>query len=509
MSLAIAKCISLIGLNGSVIDVEADVGIGLPGFTLLGLPDAALSESRDRVRAAFINSGESWPNKRVTIALSPAWLPKRGSGFDLAIAAALLVAAQSAPIDRLRDVIILGELTLEGKIKGILGILPALMAAKEAGFSKAIVPVVNAQEAKLVGGIEILPMNSLRECAIWIRTGQCLDHPIEDKFVVGSEHKSEMEELDLNEVGGQLNARAALEIAATGGHHLLMIGPPGAGKTMLAARLPSILPPLDQNGALEVTALHSLAGKISSNTPLISQPPFMAPHHTATRAALVGGGGANIRPGACSLAHRGVLFLDEAPEMSPGVLDALRQPLESGSITISRSGASATFPSRFTLVLAANPCPCGRFTGSGRNCSCPPHSVRRYLNKLSGPLLDRIDLQVEVGATGRAALSQIGESSEVVRKRVLAAQNIAAKRFANFYWKTNSQIPAKGLRLEFAPEAAGLLFLNRTLDRELITARAFHRIIRVGWSIADLNGHPRPTLPDIEAATAFHERSFT
>ena len=504
MSLAIAKCISLIGLNGSVIDVEADIGIGLPGFTLLGLPDAALSESRDRVRAALINSGETWPNKRVTISLSPAWLPKRGSGFDLAIAAALLAASDAAPMDRLNNVIILGELTLEGKIKGILGILPALMAAKKAGFEKAIVPLVNAQEAGLVSGLEILAMSSLKECALWIRTGETLTHSFTENYV----EKIGSEELDLSEVGGQLQARKALEISAIGGHHLLMIGPPGAGKTMLAARLPSILPPLDREGALEVTALHSLAGKVSHDSPLITQPPFVAPHHSATRAALVGGGGVNIKPGACSLAHNGVLFLDEAPEMSSGVLDALRQPLESGSITISRSGASANFPSRFTLVLAANPCPCGRFTGTGRNCSCTPQSVRRYLNKLSGPLLDRIDLQVEVGATGRAGLSQIGESSEVVRARVMNARSIAAIRFSNYYWKSNSLIPAKYLRTEFAPESAGVLFLNRALDRELITARAFHRIIRVGWSIADLHQHPIPTLSDIEEATKLHERSF-
>ena len=504
MSLAIAKCISLIGLNGSVIDVEADIGIGLPGFTLLGLPDAALSESRDRVRAALINSGETWPNKRVTISLSPAWLPKRGSGFDLAIAAALLAASDAAPIERLNNVIILGELTLEGKIKGILGILPALMAAKKAGFEKAIVPLVNAQEAGLVSGLEILAMSTLKECALWIRTGETLTHSFAENYV----EKNGSEELDLSEVGGQLQARKALEISAIGGHHLLMIGPPGAGKTMLAARLPSILPPLDREGALEVTALHSLAGKVSHDSPLITQPPFVAPHHSATRAALVGGGGVNIKPGACSLAHNGVLFLDEAPEMSSGVLDALRQPLESGSITISRSGASANFPSRFTLVLAANPCPCGRFTGTGRNCSCTPQSVRRYLNKLSGPLLDRIDLQVEVGATGRAGLSQIGESSEVVRARVMNARSIAAIRFSNYYWKSNSLIPAKYLRTEFAPETAGVLFLNRALDRELITARAFHRIIRVGWSIADLHQHPIPTLSDIEEATKLHERSF-
>jgi magnesium chelatase family protein len=308
--------------------------------------------------------------------------------------------------------------------------------------------------------------------------------------------------LDFCDVAGQPQGRIAAEIAATGGHHLLLIGPPGAGKTMIAERVPTIMPALSIEQALEVTAVHSIAGTLTQRSPLSLLAPIVSPHHTTTRIAMVGGGSHAIKPGACSLAHYGVLFVDEAPECGPGVLDSLRQPLESGTITIARSIGNLTFPAQFLLVLAANPCPCGKFTGRGRNCTCTSQQVRRYLGKLSGPLMDRIDLRVQVEPVGRVdmARNELGESSAVIRERVINARKVAEKRFAGMGWSLNSQIPARALRSTFQPERSAMNFLHDELDREHITARGLHKIIRTSWSFADLHGHPVPTMSDVQAA---------
>lgn len=502
--LAITQAISLVGLTGHLIDVEADIGNGVPAFTLLGLPDAALSEARDRVRSAIINSGATWPNMRITLALSPAALPKRGSAFDCAIAVALLAAAEELPVERFATAVILGELTLEGRIKSVPGILPALRAAARHGITRAIIPTENAQEGALVTGIEIIHFTHLHELISWCRGNEYLAPPLIAHESVGS-HQSA---LDFSDIAGQESAKEAMEIGAVGGHHIAMVGPPGVGKSMLAERIPSILPSLSEVDSLEVTSLHSIAGKISPNNcaPLITSAPFVAPHHTISRAGLIGGGSAVISPGACSLAHRGILFLDEAPEVSRPVIESLREPMESGEVTVTRLGRSATFPARFTLVLAANPCPCGWSIGKAKRCTCSALASRRYRERLSGPILDRIDLRIELEPLSQADLLRTGEGSREIAARVTQARARAALRFKDVPWSINSEIPAAALRSDFAPDRKALALLYQALDDEEITVRGLHRIQRVAWSIADLRGEPTPTQSSINRALALHLR---
>ncbi len=510
MGLARARSVALVGVQGHVVEVEADLAQGLPGFALVGLPDTALSESRDRVRAAVVNSGEVWPQRRITVSLSPASLPKRGSGFDLPIAVAVLAGAGAMPPTLLDQVVLLGELGLDGRLRPVRGVLPAIMAAKRAGFRRIIVPSANAAEASLVPEAEVLSPRSLRELLAILRGEErpVDDAPAHDDVPFDEAPSTTMipqrfvDELDLADVRGQLEARRALEVVAAGGHHLFLVGPPGAGKTMLAERLPGLLPPLRGEEALEVTAVHSVAGLLAPGQPLVTRPPFCNPHHTASVPSLVGGGSGLARPGAVSLAHRGILFLDEAPEFPSRLLDALRQPLESGEVFISRAAGSARFPARCVLVLAANPCPCGHAFGSSLPCECSPQAARRYLGRISGPLLDRIDLRLGVCAPSRADLAddQQPECTATVAQRVRFARERALARLAGTPWRLNAEVPGRMLRTQWRASSGGSRIIGRAIERGLLSARGADRVLRVSWTIADLCGDACPAEPHVQEA---------
>nr|MDQ6936921.1 YifB family Mg chelatase-like AAA ATPase [Actinomycetota bacterium] len=434
MAIARTHAATLVGVTGHAVEVEADLSAGLPGLTFTGLPDTTVVEARERVRAAVVNSGAAWPNRRITVALLPADVRKAGSIFDVALAVAILAAAATVPAAALADCAWVGELGLDGQVRPVRGVLPAVMALARAGITKLVVPAANAAEAALVPGLDIRAASHLREIIGWLRS----EHGPPPRAERGAEHPA-LPGPDLGDVVGQGVPRRALEVAAAGGHHLFFRGAPGSGKTMLAERLPGILPPLDDEQALEVTAIHSVSGRLAPGAPLLRLPPLQAPHHTATVAALVGGGSGLARAGAISLAHRGVLFLDEAPEFAPTVLDALRQPLETGRVVLHRSGGAVIYPARFLLVMAANPCPCG--VPRERDCSCPSMARRRYQQRLSGPLRDRIDIQVDVAPVARAELmatDPCAEASSAVAGRVAAARSAAAARWARFGWATNA-----------------------------------------------------------------------
>jgi magnesium chelatase family protein len=511
MAVARTHSIALVGVEGHPVEIETDIENGLPGLLLVGLPDTALREARDRIRAAIINSSEQWPQRRITVGLSPASLPKRGSGFDLGIAVSILAAAGTVPLAAIEGVTFLGELGLDGRLRPVRGVLPAVAGAAAAGFAKVAVAQASAAEAALVPGLRVLGSPSLAALLAWLRGERAAGQVVSTEVTSGGLPPAKAAGRaapagrgpDLADVLGQPAARRAAEICAAGGHHLSLLGPPGAGKTMLAERIPTILPPLDRPAALEVTAIHSVAGTLPSASPLITEPPFCAPHHTATKAAIVGGGSGVIRPGAASLAHRGCLFLDEAPEFARDVLDALRQPLESGEVVVARSGVTARFPARFTLVLAANPCPCAKGHQPAAACTCTPAVRRRYLSRLSGPLLDRVDVKVEFLPVGRAELlSDRGfiETSSAVLARVEAARERAAARLRGTPWRQNADIPGSELRRVFAPAQGALVPLERAMDLGEISARGVDRVIRVAWTLADLAGVARPTVGEISYA---------
>ncbi|GAB3616833.1 YifB family Mg chelatase-like AAA ATPase [Okibacterium endophyticum] len=481
--------VALNGLDGAIVEVEADISGQLPAFVLIGLADRSLGEASGRVRQAAENSGCRLASRRITVNLSPASLPKHGSGFDLAIALACLAADDVVSRSSVDAVVHIGELGLDGRLRPTRGVLPAVRAAARAGRKKVMVPVGSEAEAQLVPGIDVVGIVSLRDAAIW--HGAQLQ-PIEVRPILAPpepEHPRSSD--DLADVLGQREAVDALVVAAAGGHHLMMVGPPGAGKTMLAARLPGILPDLDVAAALDVSSVRSLSGEPVGGS-LQTRPPFEAPHHSATVASIIGGGTGVIRPGAAARAAHGVLFLDEAPEFQANVLDALRQPLESGRISIHRANAIAHFPARFQLVLAANPCPCGQYGAKENTCTCPPHAIRRYLSRISGPLMDRIDIQLTVtritAAEFRSADDATRLTSEAARARVIAARSRAAKRLAGTAWTTNAQVPGAWLRdRSRAPGRDATAPIDRALERGLITMRGYDRILRIAWTLADLD----------------------
>jgi magnesium chelatase family protein len=511
MTLARAHAIALVGVQGHVVEIEADIENGLVALLLVGLPDTALREARDRIRSAIVNSQQSWPQRRITVGLSPASLPKRGSGFDLGIAMAILAAAGSVRPASLDGTVFVGELGLDGRLRPVPDVLPAVAAAAAAGFRRVVTPPENLPEAALVPGVQIVAPPSLAALLDWLsgsrpaRGGTAVQIVAPGAGLVSLPARPDGaatagQGRDLADVAGQPVARRAAEICAAGGHHLMLLGPPSVGKTLLAERLPTIMPALGAADALEVSAVHSVAGTLTAARPLMTEPPFCAPHHTATKAAIVGGGSGIIRPGAASLAHLGCLFLDEAPEFDRDVLDALRQPLEAGEVVIARSGVTARFPARFTLVLAANPCPCARMSASGAGCTCTPLARRRYLARLSGPLLDRVDVKVELLPVSRGELlsdRRLAEPSAAVAARVAEARRRAGHRLRGTHWRVNAEIPGAELRRAFRPEPGALAPLERAMDLGQISARGADRIIRLSWTLADLAGADRPRLAEV------------
>ncbi|MDR0841187.1 MAG: YifB family Mg chelatase-like AAA ATPase [Christensenellaceae bacterium] len=473
------------GLQGFGVQVEVDVSGGLPAYDTVGLPDAAVRESRERVRAAIRNSGFTYPMQRVTINLAPADLKKEGSIYDLPIAIGILTAMGQVPAQEAAGYVFLGELALDGGVRGIAGILPMLISAGEAGARQAMLPAENAGEASFIAGVKTVAIDSLGQAVRILRGEEPAKACERAPWQSAAPHPG----MDFADIKGQQGAKRAAEVAAAGGHNLLLVGTPGSGKTMLARRIPSILPTLSFEEALEITKIHSIVGAVKGANTIATERPFRAPHHTASTVSLVGGGSKAL-PGEVSLAHYGVLFLDELPEFPKEAIEALRQPLEDGTVTITRASSRATYPADFMLIAAMNPCPCGNFGSRLSRCRCAPAQINRYRGKISGPMLDRVDLHVEMSEVGYGDIvsKSTGESSTVIRARVNAARELQRRRYANEGILFNAQLSGKQIRRFCRIDAQGEALLKRAFDALKLSARAYDRIMKVSRTIADLEG---------------------
>lgn len=481
---SMVKSVGIFGLNSYMLEIEADVSGGLPSFDVVGLPDTAVKESRDRVRAAIKNCGYKFPTGRITVNLAPADKKKEGAVYDLPILTSILIASKQLDCIT-QSCAFLGEVSLDGQVRSINGVLAMVITAKQSGVQDIFVPFENAAEGAAVEGINVYGVKNIK---------QLIDHltgftPILPATPVSLKESSTYPLLDFSEVKGQVIAKKALEIAAAGGHNLLMIGPPGSGKSMLAKRLPTILPPMTFDESIETTKIHSVAGSLDKNNPLVTTRPFRAPHHTISSVGL-SGGGTVPKPGEISMAHNGVLFLDELPEFKRDAMEALRQPLEDGTVTVTRASGSVTYPSNIILIAAMNPCPCGYYGHPSKPCTCSQNAVHKYLNRISGPLLDRLDLHIEVPPVDYKALSDktSGETSAQIRERVNKARELQTERYKGTGINCNAQLTPSLLRKHCVMTDDASAYLNRSFDAMGLSARAYDRILKVARTIADLSG---------------------
>lgn len=501
----LAKVLSsaVIGIDAYLVEVEVDISQGLPSFTTVGLPEASVKESRERVKTAITNSGYPFPDIRITVNLAPASIKKEGTGFDLPIAIGLLAATGLIAQETLDRYLILGELSLDGRVKPVNGSLPMAIAAKQAGYDGILVPRENGREASVVEGITVLPVRTLGQVIDFFRgLGQI--EPRRADIVDLFTRQAQGEEADFFDVMGQEHVKRALEVAAAGGHNLLMIGPPGSGKTMLARRIPSILPEMNFEEAIETTKIFSVVGLLPRDQALITRRPYRSPHHTISDAGLIGGGHIP-RPGEVSLAHNGVLFLDELPEFKKHVLEVLRQPLEDLRVTISRATTTLTYPASVMLIAAMNPCPCGYFGEPKHECNCSPLQVSRYRSRISGPLLDRIDIHVEVPAVPYKELmgNTAGESSARIRERVSAARKRQTERFSRSKIHCNAQMRSRQIKTCCEIDGPSATLLETAVDKLGLSARAYNRVLKIARTIADLDGQDRIQVHHISEAVQY------